>query len=157
MDDLPRYLVGALWCLVAGSFVRELGARRRGAGLGFAIAALLAGCAFARWHVDLLRAVRALLRAEGEYQDRIAYKVGVGVLAALVLAGCAWRARGGERRVPRAALVATVGGLAYLTMQTAFLDDVLPAVLAAGPGRYALEAAFAVMALVSLRRPGGSS
>lgn len=154
MDDVPRYVVGALWCLVVGSFVRELRARRRGAGLGLAVGVLLAGCAFARWHVEALRAARALLRDGGEYDDRVVYKAAVGVAAATVLVVAGWRARGGERRVPRVALLATLGGIVYLTMQTAFLDDVLPAALAAGPGRYTLEATFAVVALVSLlRRP----
>lgn len=152
MADLPRYAVGALWCLVVGSFVLELRAGRRGAGLGLFAAAMLAGCAFFRWHVDLLRDVRGLLRAEGEYDDRVAYKVGVGALAALLLAVFAWRASGGERQVARGALVATLGGLAYLSMQTAFLDDVLPEVLAAGPGRYGVEAVFALLALVLLAR-----
>lgn len=152
MDDLPRILVGLLWCLVMGLFLR--GGRSGGSGTipWVLVAALLAACALARLHVVGLRWVRELLRAEGIYDGRMAFKIAIGMAVAAGVGVAAWKARPAAAGPPHGARYATLGALAYIIMQTAFLDDLLPAWVASGPGRYALEASFAITAIVSLMR-----
>ena len=149
--DAGRWILGVGWSLAALGFL--IAGPRRGAArlLGAAGASLLAGCAFARWHVLLWQRTRAALRELGIYGERITLKAAI----AAGLAVAAWQVLRRLRSLPpaaRAPLVAVAASLAYILAQTSFLDDLLPAALARPPGRYALEGAFLAWTLIALGR-----
>lgn len=146
-------LLGTAWVLVGLLFFRRALAGRGSAWLGTAAATALAGFALGRWHVMLLGWARDVLRAQGAYADRSLHKAALAAaLAAALLVAVLTVARW-TRRGERLPLVAALGALTYVLAQTAFLDDLVPPVLARGAGRYAIEGAFVVLVLVGLMRP----
>ena len=163
MDDVGRLAVGAAWVGAALLFLRRDEGARRG-WTGAAVCGVLASFACARWHVALLRGVRASLRDLGIYGERAVLNAVIGVALALVLvlvgrrlatrAASGTDAAGRRSAAERVPLFAACAALAYVLAQTAFLDDVLPALIAHGPGRFALEGTFALVVLAAqLARP----
>jgi len=149
--DVGRWILGLGWTVAAVGFL--IAGRGRGAArlFGASGASLLAGCAFARWHVVLWQRTRGALRELGLYDERAVFKVAIALGLAL---GAGLSLRRLRRLSPpaRAPLVAVAAALAYLLAQTAFLDDLLPVALARPPGRYALEGAFLAWTLIALGR-----
>lgn len=147
-----RIVLGIGWSLALVGFLRA--GRRAGWGrwFGALLAGFAVGCAFARWHVDLLHAVRAHLQSAGVYLDRLAFKAVLGVVLALLAVWALRRVRRGVPEGVRTAVLGALAGAVYLLAQTMFLDDVLPRVLAVPPGRWWVEGVFVAWTLWGLRQ-----
>ena len=153
-EEWLRWGLGLTW-LAIGVYAGIRAAR--GAGRGGLLCAAL-GLAFAtavtlRWHVDVLNLARDVLHSLDLYSERALVKVGIAALLALALFGAVRVGSDALRRQPRGlrlALVAMLAFAVFLIALTAFLDDLLPAVLGRSPGRYLLELGFAATAAVGM-------
>jgi hypothetical protein len=140
------------WSLVAIAAIWN--ARRWSAARWYVCAGLAAGLASTSvwmWHVGLLRFGQRSLRSLGLYEGRLALKV---VLAIVLLFGFIATARllgASVRRKLRGtgrALVPTTLAVAYVALLTLSLDDFMPRVIAAPPGRFVIEFGLAALALL---------
>ncbi|MCP3915676.1 MAG: hypothetical protein GY711_08985 [bacterium] len=125
-----------------------------------ALAGMLASIALWRWHVRLLRFGQRTLRDLGVYESRMVVKVAIvvllvfGTVVFLRFAG-GWlrRALGGTG----AALVPTVAAAVFLALLTLSLDDFMPRLVSAPPGRFVIEYALALAALLGAGWKRGES
>lgn len=148
------------WLLTAWLALRRRGARGEAAPVARwtvcgGVALLYASLRAYPWNYALHELARSWLRAGGQYEQRVGWKVLVGLL--LIVA--AWlvvrQLRRSTLQGPR--LVCTVAVALHgllLAAETFSLDDLLPGWVEHQPGRYLVEGAFVGLALWASSRRG---
>lgn len=125
-----------------------------------AVAALLASLHQFGWNKPIYQFGRDLLQANGFYEQRLVFKIGLGVVFFPLAAWLVWRGLKWSARVPfgqRLALVAMATDLLYIAIRTLSIDGWLPLWIGEEPGKSqfgtALAGAALLLVVLASRRP----
>jgi hypothetical protein len=162
MNDVLYYasrtLLVVAWLLVAmGAWRLRAAARSPWTGIALA-AALFASVRAWPWNYRLLDGARAVLRGFGVYDERLAAKIVVGALLAVVVVSLVRSLRRARWSSSARGCALASGALGcLLAIETMSLDDALPGWLLAQPGRYVFEGACVIAAMLAVRRARSSA
>lgn len=122
-----------------------------------ALAVLLASLHHWGWNKPIYAAGRELLMHWGVYDDRLVFKVMIGLVFFPLVAWAAWRAwRWSARLAPlhRVACAAMAVDALYVAVRTLSIDGWMPIAIGVEPGKSLLGLSLAVAALVALALAG---
>ena len=142
-----------VWCAV--SFAGALRSRRGGR-LWWATAAFASMLATLHqwgWNKPFYQAGRAALIDLGVYDDRLVFKVAIGLVFFTALAWLAWRLRRWPRHlVPlhRVAWLTMLVDALYVTVRTLSIDGWMPISIGVEPGKSVLGLSLAIAALLAV-------
>ena len=120
---------------------------------------ILCGIVFAvvratRWNYGVLSAGRDALKVLNAYDDRILFKIALAAILAVALALTLWALRAlndtGRRLITLGVSLQSV----LLLVETLSLDEMMPSLIMAQPGRYLAEGLFLLLVLMGVRAVG---
>lgn len=142
-----------VWCAAAlAAAVRSRGGGRLWWATA-AFASMLASLHQWRWNKPVYEAGRAALIDLGVYDERLVFKVAIGLVSFAALSWFAWRTRRWRGRLPplhRLAWLAMFVDALYVTVRTLSIDGWLPIALGVEPGKSLLGLSLASAAVAAV-------
>jgi len=146
-------LVPWVWCVAAVAAVVRA---RRGGRLWWATAAFASMLATLHrwgWNKPFYEAGRAALIDLGVHDERLVFKIAIGIAFFAALAWLAFRCRRWPRRLlplHRIAWLAMVVDTLYVTVRTLSIDGWMPIAIGVEPGKSVLGLSLAIVALLAI-------